>query len=95
MNSKRLLFILLGLLSQAVQISSNFDGLLGESDVFQNPTCQGGVLAKNACECNKFNAECVSSTCQICKCRKNTRIYRSDVKKCLTDIEARDPCKYI
>ena len=95
MTSKRFVFVFLGLLLQVAKISSYFDGLLGESDVFENPTCLGKVLARNACECNKFNAECVSSTCQVCKCRKKTRIYRSDVRKCLADIEARDPCKYI
>ena len=89
------MFIVFGLLSQVMEISSGFDGLLGESDVFENPFCQGGLLERNACECDKFNAECVSSSCQICKCRKKTRIYRSDVRKCLTDIEARDPCKYM
>jgi hypothetical protein len=94
MTSKRFLFVLLGFLSQAHRSSSYFDGLLGDSDVFQNPSCQGGILARNACECRDYNAECVSPSCQICKCRKTTRIYRSDVKKCLSDIEARDPCKY-
>ncbi|XP_028407997.1 uncharacterized protein LOC114530606 [Dendronephthya gigantea] len=95
MTSKHVLFVLLGLLSQVLRISSYFDGPVGDSDVFENPTCQREVLARNACECKKFNAECVSSGCQICKCRKKTRIYRSDVRKCLSDIEARDPwCRY-
>ena len=95
MTSKRFILLLFGLLSQRGQISSYFDGLLGESDVFQNPSCQGGILARNACECKDYDAECVTASCQICKCRKTTRIYRSDVKKCLSDIEARDPwCRY-
>lgn len=81
------------LLLKTWQVSTYFDGLLGESDVFENPSCTEVDLASDSCECNRFHAECLTSTCKLCKCRKKTRIYRSDVRKCLSDIKARDPCK--
>ena len=73
-----------------------FDGVPGDSDVFRNPNCGINMSAQDSssCDCAEFGAQCVRRDCRECKCRRTTRIYRSDVRKCLSDHEARDPCKH-
>ena len=76
---------------------SFFESLPGDTDVFRNPKCGSDKSGKDSssCDCAEFNALCVRSGCGECKCRRKTRIYRSDVRKCLSDLEARDPCKWL